>query len=190
MDQFAVVCAAHGEGGRAAAVGEGEDGVLRAQRQHGIDVQRRLAALSAEDEGIYALRFQFCQIAQTAEEGGGIRICRDDVAGRLLMHLIGSAYNCQNDPAVLLLHRCRFRKYKLVYSPCGAARRTFILFFAQLADSRRSRGDKCPFMLTIRGQLGVNPGDRTLTADIYIQLFTGFAVFIAACADGGALDRD
>lgn len=55
MDQFAVVCAAHGEGGRAAAVGEGEDGVLRAQRQHGIDVQRRLAALSAEDEGIYAL---------------------------------------------------------------------------------------------------------------------------------------
>ena len=41
-------------------------------------------------------------------------------------------------------------------------------------------------MLTIRGQLGVNPGDRTLTADIYIQLFTGFAVFIAACADGGA----
>ena len=71
------------------------------------------------------------------------------------MHLIGSAYNCQNDPAVLLLlHRCRFRKYILVYSPCRAARRTFILFFAQLADSRRSRGDKCPFMLMISGQIG------------------------------------
>ena len=157
---------------------------LRAQRQHGVDVQRRLTALRTEDEGIYALRFQFCQIAQTAEEGGGIRICRDDVAGSLLMHLIGSVYNSQNDPAVLLLlHRCR--KCKLVYSPCGAAR-TFIHFFAQLAGSRRSRGDKCPFMLMISGQLGVNTGDRTLTDGIYILLFTSFAIFIAACADGGS----
>ena len=60
VDELTVVCAAHGEGGRAAAVGEGEEGVLRAQRQHGVDVQRRLTALRAEDEGIYALRFQFC----------------------------------------------------------------------------------------------------------------------------------
>ena len=59
VDKFVVVCAAHGEGGRAAAVGEGEEGVLRAQRQHGIDVQRRLTALRTEDEGIYALLFQF-----------------------------------------------------------------------------------------------------------------------------------
>ena len=41
-------------------------------------------------------------------------------------------------------------------------------------------------MLTSSGQLGVNPGDRTLTAGIYIQLFTGFAAYIAVCADGGA----
>ena len=62
MDQFAVVCAAHGEGGRAAAVGEGEEGVLRAQRQHGIDVQRRLAALRAEDEGVYACAFSSARL--------------------------------------------------------------------------------------------------------------------------------
>ena len=36
------------------------------------------------------------------------------------------------------------------------------------------------------GRIGVNTGDRTPTADIYIQLFTGFAAFIAVCADGGA----
>ena len=36
------------------------------------------------------------------------------------------------------------------------------------------------------GRIGVNTGDRTPTADIYIQFFTGFAVFIAGCADGGA----
>ena len=36
------------------------------------------------------------------------------------------------------------------------------------------------------GQLGVNTGDRTPTADIYIQFFTSFATFFAACADGGA----
>lgn len=41
-------------------------------------------------------------------------------------------------------------------------------------------------MLTSSGQLGVNPGDRTLTAGIYIQLFTSFAAYIAVCADGGA----
>ena len=40
-------------------------------------------------------------------------------------------------------------------------------------------------MLTIRGQLGVKPGDCTLTDGIYILLFTSFAVFIADCADGG-----
>ena len=98
VDQFAMVRAAHGEGGRAAAVGEGEDGVLRAQRQHGIDVQRRLAALRTEDEGIYALRFQFCQIAQTAEEGGGIRICRDDVAGRFMNRMTFSGIAKKEQP--------------------------------------------------------------------------------------------
>ena len=41
-------------------------------------------------------------------------------------------------------------------------------------------------MLMISGQIGVNTGDRTLTAGIYIQLFTGFAAYIAVCADGGA----
>ena len=47
---------ADGEGGRAAAVGESEEGVLHAQRQHDVDVQRRLAAPGAEDEGVCALR--------------------------------------------------------------------------------------------------------------------------------------
>ena len=41
-------------------------------------------------------------------------------------------------------------------------------------------------MSTISGQVGVDTSDCTLTADIYIQLFTGFAAYIAVCADGGA----
>ena len=42
-------------------------------------------------------------------------------------------------------------------------------------------------MSTISGQgVGVDTRDCTLTADIYIQLFTGFAADIAVCADGGA----
>ena len=80
---------ADGEGGRAATVGESEEGVLHTQRQHGVDVQRRLAALGTEDEGVCALRFQVCQIAQTAGEDGGVRICRDDVAGIFQIHLVG-----------------------------------------------------------------------------------------------------
>ena len=70
-------------------MGEGEEGVLRAQRQHGVDVQRRLTALRAEDEGIYALRFQFCQIAQRAGKNCVLFRHRDDIPVIEARRLIG-----------------------------------------------------------------------------------------------------
>ena len=51
----------------------------RTQRQHGIDVQRRLTALRTEDEDICALRFQLFQIAQRAGKNCVLFRHRDDI---------------------------------------------------------------------------------------------------------------